>query len=94
MFDLEFFNVVCKVLAWVATTPAVHFVNPFEFKLERSRNYQLSRGCIESSKIMSPELFQLHAYVKSTYPSYFGLTFPQNGCLAIKHNFTIYTCTS
>ena len=91
MFDLHFFNVVSKIMTWSVITPPTYFVNTHEFKIEKRTNKQSSRNFMDSLKIMSPEFIQLHAYVQSTYPFYFGLGC-QEGFLQPKDSHTIYAC--
>ncbi len=89
MFDLSFFNVVSKIMTWSVITPPTHFVNTHEFKIEKRTNKQSSKNFMDSLKIMSPEFIQLHAYVHSTYPFYFGLGC-QEGFLQPKDSHTVY----
>ncbi len=73
MFDLEFFGVVRRILAWSEAPPS-HFVGEHEYRIERRKNIPFTKSCIENSRLVSPALLQLHMYVKSSYPAYFGLS--------------------
>ena len=93
MFYLSFFNVVSKIMTWSVITPPTHFVNTHEFKIEKRTNRQSSKKFMDSLKTMSPEFIQLHAYVHSTYPFYFGLGC-QEGFLQPKDSHTVYACNT
>lgn len=91
MFDLKFFRIVGNVLRWTESPP-VRFVSPHEYKIETSKDSSISDNCLKVSKLMAPEIIQLHMYVKRTYAPYFGIEFRSTDSKS-KYNYSAFQST-
>ena len=70
MFDLKFFAVVKKVLAWSDDAPPCYYANTHESIVEKKKTKE---GYLEAAKMLSLNEKILHLWIRENYPKYFLL---------------------